>query len=170
MVQALVALGADPSPRAGASGFTPLSAARTLAAPGSRRPSGTSPSDFEAIEQILVKATETGNVPAARSRMALPESPPPRPEAVRRGRVEVNGSWQTGLARKPTVKIYWRGEYIGEVRHGGRCTFEIDGDGLLEFSSTFRRASLRIDGAQATVVQLAWHPTSGRLIATSAHQ
>jgi hypothetical protein len=110
-------------------------------------------------------ATKVG-VPAQQPRAfkSAESSDPGIPESVK-SRVEVIGSTQEGFVNKPTVKVYWNGEEVGAVQHGGRFAFEIASDGEVRFKYAFRSVKLRVKPGGVNKIQLSWDRTWGRLVA-----
>jgi alpha-tubulin suppressor-like RCC1 family protein len=167
-VSLLLEQGANASPRAGASGQTPLSIATILSTSNHPLPPGTTRSDFAAVARLLTPRSPVS--PPLRPPVPTPASPAPRPiapPASTTTRVEVLGSTQAGFANSPAITIYWNGKQVGTVEHGGRFAFDIATAGEVRFKWKFRSRKLQLEPNEATIrVQLSWDRTWGRLIAS----
>lgn len=221
-VDLLLELGANPDPRPGASGMTPLSVAAQLASPFARRLPGIPASDYTRIALALLRAgadaspmydaglilqrqtprgleivplelvprlvatnanwgiahmTPEGRRqlaptlsvvrPASTPRSVRRPASPPRsaPTALGKGRIEVIGSTQMGFAMRPTIKVYWNGQRVGSVAHGGSFGFDIETDGVVQFRHLFRSAKIRVKASRVATIHLSWDRDSGRLLA-----
>ena len=80
-------------------------------------------------------------------------------------RVEVLGSTQRWLINKPIIKVYWNGDKVGAVQHGGQFTFEVVSDGEIRFKYSARSAELGVKSGGVTKIQLSWDRIRGRLVA-----
>lgn len=80
-------------------------------------------------------------------------------------RVEVIGSTQRWIVNKPLIAIYWNGDKVGAVEHGGRFNFNIVADGDVRFKYSVRSAELSVKAGGDTTIQLSWDRLWGRLVA-----
>lgn len=88
------------------------------------------------------------------------------PVQTQQAQILIRGSSQTGFVSNPTVKAYWNGALVGELKSlGGHLVFAIDKAGDLRLKCGLRSANIRVESTGGTVY-LGWDRTWGRLVAT----
>jgi hypothetical protein len=118
--------------------------------------------------EILVDPASPASGPSLKE--SLETGSPPQGSVAgqtARPRVEIHGSRQGGFATNPTVKAFWNGQPVGELKSlGGHLTFDIASGGELRLKSGLRSATVQV-GSLGGHVHLGWDRMWGRLIAGS---
>ena len=67
----------------------------------------------------------------------------------------------------PIVRVFWNGEEIGVVEHGGQFRFPIEAAGEVGFQYLFRKAKFQVQGVGVETIYLSWDRIWGRLLASA---